>query len=131
MLILGRSKNSDDFWNYVIQTLEINFKTSFTAVSDLSEGVEKPKWFPGSTLNIADSCFNADGPAIIYQEGSEIKTFSFDALNKLSNQVANGLKNLGFKPKDAIAVDMLMTVEAVAIYLGIIKAGCGCCFYCR
>jgi len=120
------TKNCDDFWNYIVQTLEIKFKTPFTAISDLSEGVEQPKWFPASTLNIADSCFNAPAtaPAIIYQDNTDIKSVSFDELNKLSNQVANGIKNLGFKPKDAIAIDMLMTVEAVAIYLGIIKAGC-------
>jgi acetyl-CoA synthetase len=31
---------------------------------------------------------------------------------------------VGFQPGDAIAIDMPMTAESVAIYLGIIKAGC-------
>lgn len=30
----------------------------------------------------------------------------------------------GFKKGDFVAIDMPMTVESVAIYLGIIKAGC-------
>jgi acetyl-CoA synthetase len=81
----------------------------------------------GSRLNIAESCFQAaeDVPAIIYQrEGQSIVKISYAELNALSNRVANGLINAGFKTGDAIAIIMPMTIEAVAIYLGMIKAGC-------
>jgi len=36
-------------------------------------------------------------------------------------RVSNGLVNLGLKPGDAVAIDMVMTAESVAIYLGIVK----------
>jgi acetyl-CoA synthetase len=36
-------------------------------------------------------------------------------------QVANGLADLKFKKGDCISVMLPMTVEAVALYLGIIK----------
>ena len=42
----------------------------------------------------------------------------------LSNRVANSLVDAGFAAGDSIAVDMPMTPESVAIYLGMIKAGC-------
>ena len=44
-------------------------------------------------------------------------------LEALTNRVANGLNAMGFAANDAIAVDMPMTAESVAIYLGIIKMG--------
>ena len=78
-------------------------------------------------MNIADSCFKSDksGTAIIYQEeGKQIKSITYSELDILSNRVANGLVKLGLTKGDPIAIDMIMTVEAVAIYLGIIKAGC-------
>ena len=49
---------------------------------------------------------------------------SFGDLEALCDRVAGGLCALGFAPGDRIAVAMPMTAESVAIYLGIIKAGC-------
>ena len=51
-------------------------------------------------------------------------TVSYQELDKLSNQVANAVVRSGFKPGDALGIIMPMTPLAVAIYLGIIKAGC-------
>ena len=41
----------------------------------------------------------------------------------LVNRIANGLVEKGFKKGDSVAIDMPMTLEAVAIYLACIKAG--------
>ena len=38
--------------------------------------------------------------------------------------MANGLQAAGFRPGDALAIYLPMTIESVAIYLGIIRAGC-------
>ena len=54
---------------------------------------------------------------------STLSTMTYGELNALTNRVANGLVDVGFRPGDAIAVDMPMHAESVAIYLGIIKAG--------
>ena len=45
-------------------------------------------------------------------------------LRSMANRVANGLAELGIKTNDAVAIDMPMTVESVAIYLGAVAAGC-------
>ena len=45
-------------------------------------------------------------------------------LQALTERVAANLRRRGFKPGDALAIIMPMTAEAVAIYLGIIQAGC-------
>ncbi len=120
-------QNSADFWNLMIQRLGIRFKQAFTKLVSLSRGVESPQWLVDAQLNIAESCFNApdDAPAIVFQaEGSTFSTITYKELNSLTNRVANALMDSGFNPGDAIAIDMPMTAESVAIYLGIIKAGC-------
>jgi acetyl-CoA synthetase len=48
---------------------------------------------------------------------------TFAQLRELVNRVSNGLIENGFKLGDPIAIDMPMTVESVAIYLGIVQAG--------
>ena len=50
---------------------------------------------------------------------------TYAVLDRLSNQIANAIKDkLKLDTGDAIGICMPMTPESVAIYLGIIKAGC-------
>ena len=110
----------------MVKKLGIRFKTPYEKIVDLSKGPEFPSWLVGAKLNIAESCFQTTSgkTAIIYQEeGGPLKTISYKELDQLSNRVANGLKKLGFKKGDAIAIDMPMRMESVAIYIGIVMAG--------
>ena len=121
--IRDRSK----FWETMIQRLGICFRKSYTQIVDLSRGVEFPQWLVDAQLNIVESCFQAreDATAIVFQsESGSLCTWTYKALQALTNRVANGLVELGFQPGDTIAIAMPMNPESVAIYLGIIKAGC-------
>jgi acetyl-CoA synthetase len=121
------AKNRGDYWESVVRRLGIVFKSPYREVVDLSEGVKRPNWLVDAKLNIADSCFSADpdSVAIIYQrEGGPLSKMTCGELDSLSNGVANGLVDAGFRSGDKIAIDMTMTTESVAIYLGIVKAGC-------
>ncbi len=116
-----------EFWDMMIQRLGIRFRQNYEKIVDLSGGVESPRWLVGSHLNIAESCFQApeDAPAIVFQQDEGLlSTLTYGELHALTNQVANGLVDAGFYPGDAIAIDMPMTAESIAIYLGIVKAGC-------
>jgi acetyl-CoA synthetase len=116
-----------EFWDRIIQRLGIHFHKKYTQVVNLSNGVESAQWLVGAELNIVESCFQApaDAPAIIFQvEGGSISTLTYGELHALTNRVANGLVDAGFQKGDRIAIAMPMTAESVAIYLGIIKAGC-------
>jgi len=115
------------FWAHVIDTLPIVFSQPPRSVVDLSNGAAAPIWLPGSRFNIAESCFQADpaAPAIISDEpDGELITMSYAEVRRRANGVANGLKQMGFEPGDAIAVFMPMIALSVPIYLGIILAGC-------
>jgi len=118
--------NKSEFIERVLDELGISFQEPFSKLADYSNPCT-PSWFYGAKMNIAQSCLKPpEGrPAIIYQkEGGKLEEMSYGELDALSNRLANSLINLGFKKRDAIAIDMVMTAEAVAIYLGIIKAGC-------
>src|SRR3989338_6017649 len=120
------AEHREDFWKLMIERLGIIFDKPAPQLVDLSRGVSAPRWLPGAKMNISKSCFRTDpqATAIISQsEGKTIQRMSFAELDRLSNRVANGLVALGLQPGDAIAIDMAMTPEAVAIYLGIVKVG--------
>jgi acetyl-CoA synthetase len=116
-----------EFWKLAIERLDIRFAHPWHEVMDLSRGVESPQWFPGAQLNVVESCFlaPAGSPAILHQaEGGPLLTMSVAELQALTGRVAANLRRLGFQPGDALAIFMPMTAEAVAIYLGIVAAGC-------
>lgn len=115
-----------EFWELMVHTLGISFQKPYQQIAEVKDGHEHSKWLPGAVFNIADSCFNTASTdiAIIYQaEKGDIQKMTYRELEALTNRVANGLRNMGLKKGDAIAIDMPMTAEAIAIYLGIVKLG--------
>ena len=116
----------NEFWAETIDNLEIKISKPYSAVLDLTNGVENPQWLKDAQLNIVDSCFqNEDNAiAIVYQkENGKLQNFTQKQLQELVNKIANSFQNFDVKKGDCIAIDMAMTIEAVAIYLAAIKAG--------
>jgi len=119
-------ENREEFWNKSIEKIGIPFKKKYTSIIDLTNGVKQPKWLPNSKLNIVDACFQNDDDAIavIFQkEGGELQKVTQKELENLVNRIANSLLAQGLQKGDFIAIDMPMTLQAVAIYLAGIKAG--------
>jgi acetyl-CoA synthetase len=123
-------QNVEAFWQLVVEALGIKFDQQPQRMLADPAQVQSPTWLPGAQMNIVESCFSeaalrGAAPAIIVGTRSgELKRQSYDELRRLTNRVSNGLVEAGFKPGDAVAIDMPMTGESVAIYLGIIQAGC-------
>jgi acetyl-CoA synthetase len=120
-------ENREEFWGLAIERIGMRFGKPPVRVLDSSQGIEAPRWLPGARLNVVESCFSAPPgtSAIVHQaEGGSLSTMSYGELKSLTACVAAGIRRLGYKPGDAIAILMPMTVEAVAIYLGIVAAGC-------
>ena len=120
-------QNRAKFWEVMLERLNICWQGKYTQIVDLSDGVESAQWLVGARLNIVASCFQAptDDLAIIWQqEGGSLSTLTYGELEALTNRVANSLLDFGFATGDRLAIAMPMTAESVAIYLGIIKAGC-------
>lgn len=114
-----------EFWETIVKELNIIFSKPYQSIIDLSDGIESPHWFLDAKLNIINSCFQANDNdiAIIEQmPDGTIKKISYRELDKLVNRIANSLSQY-LKPKDRVAIVMPMTSFAVAIYLGVIKAG--------
>ena len=116
--------NRDTFWQMMINVLDVKTTSTNSDIQQGATGIATNL----ATLNIVESCFSAppDAIAIVTQRENdeELATFTYHELELLTNRVANGLVEIGIEPGDAVAVDMPMSAESVAIYLGIVKAGC-------
>jgi len=115
-----------EFWQRTIAALNIRLRKPWRQLVDVSHGVAHARWLAGAEMNIAESCFTGDPDAIAIitrRQDGRMERITVAELDRLSSRVANGMPALGVGKGDAVAIDMAMTAEAVAIYLGIIKAG--------
>jgi len=121
-------REPEDFWRFVIERLGVVFHSPPERVLHPSGSPSSPVWLPGARLNCVDSCFQADPTKTAIVSGREdrsgLERVSFGELERRVNRVARGLLEHGFRPGDGIALYLPMTVECVAAYLGIIRAGC-------
>lgn len=119
-------ENKIDFWSATIKELNIIQDKNFEQVVNIENGIDKAEWLYGSKLNIVDSCFqnNDSSTVIIYKKLNEpLKRVTQKELFRLVNKIANSFSNFNLKIGDCIAINLPMTLEAVAIYLAGIKAG--------
>ena len=118
--------NKTEFWQKTVGRLGIPFHTKPKQICDDSASVTQTKWLAGARFNIVNACFQNSDDAIVlkYQkENDTLVQITQKTLKNKVNQVANSLVHQGLKIGDTIAIDTAMTYEAVAIYLGAIKAG--------
>jgi acetyl-CoA synthetase len=111
------------FWGEIIDRLGIVFDTPPTGI--IEGPAEDPRWLPGATLNIVDSCFTAppDRTAAVYRRDGANHTMSYGELQHEMARFAAGLVERGIRPGDRVAIAMPMTIESVVAYLGIVAAG--------
>jgi len=120
-------EHREDFWQLVIDRLGIVFRRPPRRIRDPESDITHPEWLPGAELNIAESCFRADPSKVAIVSASEadatIRAMTYRELRRLAARVANGLESLGVHRGERVALDLPMTPESVAIYLGTVLAG--------
>ncbi len=119
-------RERDAFWQEAIRRLGIVFDRQPEQIL-VGDDPTDPIWLPDARLNSVESCFRAhpDKVAIIHgAEGSdELHRITYGELDLLANRFACGFVAAGFEDEAPIALYMPMTVECVAAYLGIVRAG--------
>ena len=117
----------DAFWRLCADAVSLRFQRApSTTLSDADEP-RRARWFPDAQLNIVDSCFTApgDAPAVVEGDASgALRTTSYVELRTLAGRVCRGLRAAGLGRGDAVAIVMPMNTMSVALYLGIVQAGC-------
>lgn len=122
--------NLDWFWKSVDDDIGIVWDKKYEQVSDFSKGCPWAKWFVGGKTNIIKSSIekfsNKTPEKIAYYFVSEdsIKSqISYKDLVINVNKLANGLKSLGIKKGDVVAIYMPMIKESIIAILACAKIG--------
>jgi acetyl-CoA synthetase len=129
--LLARSVTDPEwFWDAVVKHLGIAFHTPYSRVRDARGGIRDTRWFVGSTLNLAWSCVGPNAAAhpeqtalITEREDGVVTTVSYGDLADSVAQVASGLRDLGVRPGERVALAMPMSVAAIVSFYAV--AWCG------
>jgi acetyl-CoA synthetase len=119
------------FWRAVLDDLGIEFYEPYSRVVDLSPGIARPAWCVGGRMNIVHNCLEkwigtpTEHRPALHWEGEEgtTRTLTYAELLREVNRAAGGLRALGVKPGDRVALFMPMCPELVAAFFAVIKIG--------
>jgi acetyl-CoA synthetase len=126
-------KAKDDvewFWKSVDKDIGIVWDSPYDKILDSSEGIAWSKWFINGKTNIYKSSvekFTKQNPKkIAYHFVSEdgiTSEISYSKLDVKVSKLANGMKSIGVKKGDVIAIYLPMIEEAIIAILAASKIG--------
>jgi len=129
-LCIKSKNNLEWFWESVDKDIGIIWDKPYTKTLDSSNGIAWSKWFVNGKTNLYKSSvekFTKISPEkiaynFISEDGIETK-LSYLELNSKVSKLANGLKSLGVKKGDVIAIYLPMIEEAIVSILAAAKIG--------
>ena len=118
------------FWREVDRDIGIVWNKPYQRILDISKGIPWSKWFVGGTTNIYTSSvekfarIEPDKVAYFFEsEDGKKSKISYSELDRKVSKLANGLKNLGVKKGDIIAIYLPMIEQAIIAILASAKIG--------
>ncbi|MCH8915663.1 MAG: AMP-binding protein [Thaumarchaeota archaeon] len=122
--------NLEWFWESVDKDIGIIWDVPYTKTLDVSKGIAWSRWFVNGKTNIYKSSvekFAKLSPQKIayyfVSENGQTSKISYLELNSKVSKLANGLKSLGIKKGDVIAIYLPMIEEAILAILAASKIG--------
>ena len=118
------------FWDSVDHDIGIVWDKQYTKILDASKGIAWSKWFVNGKTNIYKSSvekFTKQNPQkiayyFVSEDGCTSK-ISYSELDSKVSKLANGLKSLGVKKGDVVAIYLPMIEEAILAILAASKIG--------
>jgi len=126
-------KSKDDlewFWESVDKDIGIVWDKPYEKILDDSKGIEWSKWFVGGKTNIYKSSvekfvkhFPQKTAYYFISEDGMTSEISYSELDSKVSKLANGLKSIGVKKGDVVAIYLPMIEEAIISILASAKIG--------
>jgi acetyl-CoA synthetase len=118
-LVRRAQEEPEWFWPAAIEDMGLEFSQRWRHVMDASRGPEWATWFVGAKLNLAWNCVHrwANGEragalaGIFLGEDGRRETFTFAQISEEVTRLAEGLRDLGVGPGDAVAIFLPMSPQ--------------------
>src|SRR3989442_2335973 len=114
--------DSDGFWRATERDLGLRWRVPYTKVLDSSQGIPWTTWWTGGRMNYVATALRHDpGRLAVIAEGEEgaVRQLTFGELSAEVARCAAGLRSLGVRKGDRVAVFLPLTVECAVAALAI------------
>src|SRR5262245_64380058 len=118
------------FWDAVVRDLDLEFSEPYTSVLDMSRGIEWATWFGGGSVNLAHVCVDRwaertpEATAVLWEgEEGSTRRLSYRELREQADRLANGLRAMGVRSRDAVGIFLPPCPEAVVAVMACSKLG--------
>ncbi|MDP9275451.1 MAG: AMP-binding protein, partial [Chloroflexota bacterium] len=121
-LLRWSTEDLEGFWAATERDLHISWRTPYTHVVDTSRGLPWTTWWTGGRMNYVATALRHDGDRVAIVAESEegaVRTVTYRELSEQVASVASGLRSLGVKRGDRVAVYLPLTVECAVAVLAI------------
>ena len=121
-LLRWSTEDLEGFWAATERDLHILWRTPYTHVLDTSRGIPWTTWWTGGRMNYVATALRHDRDRVaVIAEGEEgtVRTLTYGELSDQVAAFAAGLRSLGVKRADRVAVFLPLTVECVVAVLAI------------
>src|SRR5712691_2831793 len=119
-------EDSDGFWRATERDLGLVWRVPYTRVLDSSRGIPWTTWWTGGRMNYVATALRHDpGRLAVIAEGEEgtVRQLTFSELSVEVALCAAGLRSLGVRKGDRVAVFLPLTVECAVAVLAIGAVG--------
>ena len=128
--LLQRAEDDPEWWYRAIAD-RIAFFEPYRQILDTSDGIPFAKWCIGGKTNIVHNAIDRhrgtmvwNSPAILSEtESGATRVWTYADLNRDTCRLANGLRSLGIRPGEVVALYMPNVSEAIAGMLAAAKIG--------
>jgi len=125
-------REPERFHQALLRETGFRFFRPYTRVVDESAGIEWVRWCAGGTTNATLNALDRwrgtptwDKPAVIWEgENGDRRSLTYRELDREVCRLAGGLRSLGLRRGDVVAVCMPNVPEAFVAMLAIPKIGC-------
>ncbi len=123
-------RDPERFWGAVIDDIGIGWRQRPSRTRDISDGLPFTRWWVGGRLNLAANAaqrWAAVDPrreAVVWEgDDGEHRAWTYAELAAETARCANGLRELGVGPGDAVGLCLPMIPETVAVFLACSAVG--------
>src|SRR2546426_11770067 len=119
-------EDPDAFWRATERDLGLVWRVPYTQVLDTSRGIPWATWWTGGRMNyVATALRHEAGRLAVIAEGEEgtVRQLTFGELSAEVARCAAGLRSLGVRKGDRVAVFLPLTVECAVAVLAIGATG--------
>ncbi len=119
-LVRWSQQHVTEFWDAVVDDLDVPFAPPYRTTLDLSDGIAWPRWFADGAISVGEACVRRHArrdperlALVAEDEDGHVERLTYRELDRRAGAAAAGLASLGVGPGDAVGLYLPLATDAI------------------